>query len=193
MEERIRRLLINREDVVFEANPFTLNLAEAMYKAGKIKENSLAGLNSKEADLDRENNFEPEELLNFDAGLYPEHFYFSICFIKKRMDKFEVMCDINKVGNEMMFGMCLCMNDADYHSYPFNLGRIQFETNNQYDGINMLGDDYTGEGDTYFAKVYCICPATGNMLQNFNHIWAQVETIYTDVINRLIKEIKDNY
>lgn len=193
MEERIRKFFVNRQDVVFEANPFTLNLAEAMYKAGKIKQNSMAGLSAKEAYLEGENFFEPEELLNFDAGLFPDNLRFPIDFNRKRIGRFDVRCSLYKSDNEMLFIITLSMYGNDYNTYPFNLGRIRFETNNQYDGVQLFGDNYDGEGGHYSAQVFAIHPAKGNMLQNFNHIWAQVETIYTDVINRLIKEIKDNY
>ncbi len=193
MEDPIRKFFIIREDVVFEANPFTINLAEAMYKTGKIKQNSMAGLSAENANLEGENYFEPEELLNFDAELFPDNLRFTLDFNKKRMGPFDVDCYLVKLGNEMLFRITLSMYGTDYNTYPFNLGRIQFETNNQYDGVQLVGSDYNGEGECYFAQVYAIRPAKGNMLQNFNQIWTQVETIYTNVINRLIKEIKDNY
>ena len=178
------------EEPVLTINPFVKNMVECQYTLKKLKEPTLEAFNSTKGNCSMEELVaEPEDVLDFDASEYPEHFHLFIPFKKKRLDNLTVACGIKKLKNKMLFELCIIIDAPDYYKFPFNFIRMRYEIAKRCKAYGFIADHVDVDSESADLQFEIIRPAKGNMLQTFNAIWKDVETLYFQSRNGIIEEI----
>jgi hypothetical protein len=145
-------------------------------------------------DQDRDNkNVEPEEVLDYEGTLYPDNLKAGFTFKNKRLHGFRVTLFLHRKGNDMHWSLWLGLDDDDFFSYPFNLSRIENDLILQGDKFGFRCEPCEQETGGFSTCVEVILPIKGNMLQQFNKLWNDVESIYNNSAKNLVAVVKAGY
>lgn len=185
-----RRFFRDYADPELSMNPFVGNLTEYLSKKGKTKGKSSSDIEEYLCDDSAEVYAEPEEVLDFDAALFPDHLQIFL-YLGNRLEDFEILFVIKRVGKEMLYEIVMGPTGHSYFTYPFNISRIHLEMNNLCEEHNFIPDLWDPADDSHSMPFYFIAPALGNMLQTFNEAWAKLETLYLQSRNKIISEAKE--
>ena len=174
-------------------NPFTQNLMDVLYKKKKIKEKTIAAVVAYEGGHIEEVFTEPQNLLDYDASLYPNYLNVGIIPDKLRLGDCETALFLSRANSKMLFSLGIGLYEENNIKSPFNFTRMQYEMVAGSDQYGLIGDGELGDYGSRWFQLHFIKPAKGNMLETFNEAWANIQKLHAKSIQGMVKDIKKNY